>query len=55
MAKLYKGVAYCSDCGNPDCPKVSAKPTWVRCPAVHRLGAEAGKECPHDVAYQTFS
>jgi DNA-directed RNA polymerase subunit N (RpoN/RPB10) len=28
---------HCSDCGNPDCPKVTADPYWTRCPAEWRL------------------
>jgi hypothetical protein len=32
----YKGVRYCKDCGNPDCPQVSADPYWSKCPAEYR-------------------
>jgi hypothetical protein len=30
--------AHCSDCGNPDCPKVDPTPYWRRCPAESRVG-----------------
>jgi hypothetical protein len=29
--------SHCSDCGNPDCPKVDPNPYWKRCPAESRL------------------
>ena len=31
-------ATHCPDCGNPDCPQVSASPYWRRCPASQRLG-----------------
>lgn len=33
-AYVYKGVRYCSACGNCDCPKASADPYWAACPAL---------------------
>ena len=30
-------IAYCSDCGNCDCPKVTTDAFWFRCPAEDRV------------------
>ena len=32
-------IAYCRDCGNPDCPNVTPAAYWRRCPALARRDA----------------
>lgn len=38
----------CTDCGNPDCPKVSAEPFWKACPASPDFGLPPGMEACSD-------